>query len=48
MNYNHTFHIPGTFKRNNIKTFLHLKRLNVNNNSYILKEACGKKLIEEI
>lgn len=51
MNYNHIFHIPGTFKRNNIKTFLHLKRLKRLkrlNNSYISKEACGKKLIEEI
>lgn len=48
MNYNYIFYIFGIFKRNNIKIFLYLKRLNVNNNLYILKEVCGKKLIEEI
>lgn len=49
MNYNHIFHI--LLKEAILKHFYNLKRLKRLkrlNNSYISKEACGKKLIEEI
>lgn len=52
MNYNHIFHIllkEAILKHfYNLKRLKRLKRLNRLNNSYISKEACGKKLIEEI